>query len=172
MRPGVTGFLIVSEMSSRTARNLGLGALALLATCGGVAGGIYALVSSMMRDSRLYHEAMARASSDERVVEALGAPLEPGVLMSGSMETSGSTTTADIHFPLTGPKGKGRLYLNGSDRDGELQFRVLEVRVGNERLDLREVPKPAPEGDDLLDASLRRLEELKKQQEQNDGRVR
>ena len=74
--------------------------------------GILAIVFGAMRSSTPYQEAMQTINANSAAVEALGEPIEAGWLMSGSIETSGSSGTASFSIPVSGPKGSGTLRRN------------------------------------------------------------
>jgi len=94
--------------------------------------GIIALVLSGMRNSDVCRLAMAYVRQDEVVLQKLGSPIEQGWLMSGTMQTSGGSGTADLSLPISGPKGKGKLYLTAEKRAGEWKFSTLVLRIEGE----------------------------------------
>ncbi len=100
-------------------------------------GGIAALFTGL-RSSDVYQVALERAQSDPTVVEALGEPIEPGILFSGSINFSGSSGEADYSVPLRGPRGRATLYVIGQKRAGEWTFELMEVEIQDtgERVDL------------------------------------
>jgi Cytochrome oxidase complex assembly protein 1 len=104
----------------------------------GFVGGILAIVFGSMKSSDVYQQAFNTARSHPAVVEALGEPVEDGLFMSGSINVSGPSGSADISFPLHGPKGKGTIYAVASKSAGRWEYQTLEVAVDGsaERIDL------------------------------------
>lgn len=96
------------------------------------------LVSIGMRSSGAYAEALERARVDCEVQEALGAPVEPGWFVSGSVHVTGPSGEADLAIPLRGPQGSGKLYSTATKAAGRWSFEILEVETpGREdRIDL------------------------------------
>jgi hypothetical protein len=103
-----------------------------------VAAGIVALVMGSLKQSDAYKEALNRVRADAAAVEALGEPIEPGFLLSGSVNVSGPSGDAVLSIPLQGPKGRGTLYLEATKRAGRWEYSLLElaVDVRAERIDL------------------------------------
>ncbi len=62
----------------------------------------------------------------------------------GNVNVSGGSGYADLSFSLSGPKGKGTLYLVAQKSAGEWTFKRLEVQVEGrrERIDLLAAEKP------------------------------
>ena len=71
-------------------------------------------------------------------VEALGAPIEEGLLVMGNINLSGSSGEADLTIPLSGPKGNGTLYVVARKSAGQWTFSqlVLVVSESGDRIDL------------------------------------
>lgn len=104
----------------------------------GFVGGILAIVFGSMKSSDVYQQAFQLARSHPAVVEALGEPVEDGLLMGGQISVNGPSGSADISIPIHGPKGKGTLYAVATKSAGRWEYRTLEVAVeGREgRIDL------------------------------------
>ena len=105
--------------------------------------GLIMYVSSLVRSSDAYKEAMARAQASPAVQAALGTPITSGSLPSGNISVSGSTGSADISISISGPKGKGTLYVVAVKSAGTWEFNTLEVQVEGmpERINLMEEQK-------------------------------
>jgi hypothetical protein len=117
-----------------------------------VAAGFCALIVyfafGLMKTSDVYKEALARAKANPAVVRALGAPIEEGLFVSGSIQVSGPSGDADLAIPLSGSKGKGTIFLEARKSAGRWSFSKLLVEVDDtkERIDLLrpgEAPLPS-----------------------------
>ena len=101
--------------------------------------GIVALVFGVMKSSDVYQEALSRAKSNPAVVVALGSPIKEGLMVSGSTQTNGATGQADLAIPISGPQGKGTIYVAATKAAGEWDYSKLEVEIDGtkERIDLK-----------------------------------
>jgi hypothetical protein len=98
---------------------------------------LYAVESSIQH-GWCYKQALARARANPKVIEKFGQPIEPGWLVSGSFNSSGSSGDANIAIPIHGPKAKGTIYVVAKKSAGEWNFETLKVEVEGEskRIDL------------------------------------
>ncbi len=118
---------------------LGCGVLGILGVvvCGGGGFLLFKGIRTMMLDSEAYQQAIEIAEPE--IEERIGTPYEAGFLVAGSLNTSGGKTDADFNVPLTGPKGKGTLFVKATCYDGaDCDFSNLTLVVGSERVDLLE----------------------------------
>jgi hypothetical protein len=99
---------------------------------------IVSFVFGLMKSSDAYKEALAIAESNPYVQEALGYPLEDGLLVMGNITVNGSSGHADLAIPVSGPDGKGTLYVLASKSAGRWRFQrlVLDIEATHERIDL------------------------------------
>ncbi len=100
--------------------------------------GILALVFGMMKSSDAYKDALAIAQENQYVQEALGSPIEPGLLVMGNINVNGSSGHADLAIPVSGQYGEGTIYVVASKSAGRwtiLQL-VIDIKATNERIDL------------------------------------
>ena len=85
------------------------------------------VVFAAMRSAEPYKDGLERARGDARVQQALGAPIEPGWLMSGSIQTKNRSGDCDISIPLEGSKQKGTLRVIGTKDDGRWTYTKMLV---------------------------------------------
>ncbi len=78
-------------------------------------GSIALIVFGAMKSTDVYKEALARARVNSGVIEALGAPITEGFLVSGNTNVNGASGEANLSIPISGPKGK-RDDLRGSEQ--------------------------------------------------------
>jgi hypothetical protein len=94
-------------------------------------------VFSILKSSDVYKTAVARAKSNQRVVTALGTPIEEGMFVSGKTNVNGASGEADLGIPISGPKGKATIYAVATKSAGEWIFSKLVVKIDNgETIDL------------------------------------
>jgi len=99
---------------------------------------VVAFVFGLIRKSDVYAGALARACASDAVIEALGSPIRPGCLITGNINVSGSSGSADLAIPISGPKGKATIYVVAETSAGKWVFHVLtvEIRRTGQRIDL------------------------------------
>ncbi|MFN2476635.1 MAG: cytochrome c oxidase assembly factor Coa1 family protein [Chthoniobacterales bacterium] len=98
------------------------------------------VVFGAMKSTDVYKTAVARAKSNPAVTAALGSPITEGMFLSGSANTSGGSGTADLSIPISGPKGKGTIYVTATKAGGDWDYSKLYVEVDKtkERIQLKE----------------------------------
>jgi hypothetical protein len=90
---------------------------------------IFIAVVSATRSSEVYRTALMRAQAHPGVVERLGQPVEPGLLVQGRIETDNRQGEADLAIPISGPRGEAEISLVARKRAGIWHFEHLEVRT-------------------------------------------
>jgi hypothetical protein len=101
-------------------------------------GSILVIVFSAMKSTDVYKEALARAKADPAVTEALGSPIKEGFLLSGNTNVNGAAGESNLAIPISGPKGKGTIYVSANKALGQWNYSGLVVEIGetHERIDL------------------------------------
>jgi parvulin-like peptidyl-prolyl isomerase len=99
---------------------------------------IVGLVFYLIGNSEVSKLAFAQARSNASVLQRLGEPVERGWVIEGNVVTSGASGHADLAIPVSGPKGKGTLYVVTTKSAGQWIFETLQLKVegDNERIDL------------------------------------
>ncbi len=99
---------------------------------------IFVAVFGMMKSSDAYKDALAMVRENQYVQEALGSPIEAGLLVMGNINVNGSSGHADLAIPVSGPYGEGTIYVVASKSAGRwtLLNLVTEIAATNERIDL------------------------------------
>ena len=108
-------------------------------------GSIVVIVFSAMKSTDVYKEALARAEADPAVIEALGSPIKDGFLMSGNTNVNGASGESNLAIPISGPKGKGAVYVSANKSLGRWNYSGLVVEVGrtHQRIDLLQKSAPS-----------------------------
>lgn len=99
-------------------------------------GVIFALVFGLIKSSDAYEIAMSELRQNEQAIAILGEPIEEGFFTSGSINTSGSSGQADLSIPVSGPKGKGKVFVLATKSMGQWEINQLVLEVNNERINL------------------------------------
>jgi cytochrome oxidase complex assembly protein 1 len=108
-------------------------------------GSIVLIVFSAMKSTDVYKEALARAKTDPDVIEALGSPINDGFLLSGNTNVNGASGESNLAIPISGPKGKGTIYVSATKSLGQWNYSGLVVEVGqtHQRIDLLQKSAPS-----------------------------
>jgi hypothetical protein len=105
------------------------GCLGLLLLCAVFISVIFLSISTALKSSEIYQLALEKALTTPEVIEALGEPIEPGFMPSGSIQVSGPTGQAELSIPISGPKNSGTIYVVAQKSVGTWQFWQLEVAI-------------------------------------------
>lgn len=120
----------------------GLLLLVLLIAIGGTI--LVSVIMASFRHSDVYKEAMTKASASTQVRERMGEPIHAGWFVSGQLNVSGSTGTANLSIPIAGPRGRGVIRAAAS-KNGVWRFSCLQVEIRDQPgiVDLLSVQPPA-----------------------------
>jgi hypothetical protein len=96
------------------------------------------IVFSAMKSTDVYKEALARAKANSAVIDALGSPITEGFLVSGSTNVNGASGEANLSIPISGPNGKGTIYVAANKSLGRWNYSglVVEISKTHRRIDL------------------------------------
>lgn len=111
--------------------------LLMLVVCSFI-GLVFYGVSSAMKSTDAYQLAVQRARSDPEVTAAIGDPIIEGFFTTGSINTSGSSGSADMAIPISGPKGEAVIYLSATKSVGRWKFDdlIVDIDTSGDRIDL------------------------------------
>jgi hypothetical protein len=87
------------------------------------------VVFTAMKSTDVYKDALARAKAHPSVVEVLGSPIKEGFLVSGNTNVNGASGEANLSIPISGPKGKGTIYVAANKSLGEWNSSGLVVEI-------------------------------------------
>jgi hypothetical protein len=93
-------------------------------------GGVFFLLSH----SEAYKLAVSELEASTQVANLLGKPITTG-MPTGKISTNGATGEASLSFSVSGPKGKGTVYLAATKKDGAWSLGGLKLKMdGQDRL--------------------------------------
>lgn len=137
-------------MSTKVVRAL-IGCTTVIVVMGAFVGAVIFVAGISMRASQPYKDVIARAQKDPRVLEALGAPVEPGWVVSGRIRSSSRRRSeASVEIPLKGSRQNGSVYVSATQEGGEpwTYHRMVMTPDRGEPIDLLAgSPDTAPRGD-------------------------
>ncbi len=120
------------------------GCVGLLLCCTLAVGGMFAVISTTIRNTEVFTQAMQTLESDPRALDALGSPIEAGWLIQGNVSTEFRNGVqageADLSVPVSGPNGSGQLIVSAEDFGSGWEYRRLELQVDStgETIDLNQ----------------------------------
>jgi hypothetical protein len=88
----------------------------------------FIFIVNVAKRSDVYREAFTRASNDPRVVAALGTPIEKGWWVTGSVNIDNSEGSANLTFPISGPKGSAKVHAVASYDGSGWKYTTLTVK--------------------------------------------
>ncbi|MGH9580864.1 MAG: cytochrome c oxidase assembly factor Coa1 family protein [Terriglobales bacterium] len=113
-------------------KTIALGCMGFLLLCVlGVAAMVF-LIFGSIRSSDVAQQALARARAHPTIIQKLGTSIEPGWMISGSINTSPGRGEAKLTIPISGPRGSATIYADAEKRGGDWEFSVLEVAIDGE----------------------------------------
>src|SRR5205823_6366902 len=111
---------------------------------GGCGLAIFFFATGVMKQSDAYKTALARAQTNPAVIGAIGSPITQTGIVSGNSNVNGATGEANLSIPLSGPKGKARLYVEAKKSADLWFFQTMQVKIEKtgERIDLNQLQLP------------------------------
>jgi len=102
------------------------------------AGSIVLIVFSAVKSTEVYKDALTRAKAHPAVIEALGSPVTDGFLVSGNTNVNGASGETNLSIPVSGPKGKGTIYVAATKSLGRWNYSglIFEIAETHQRIDL------------------------------------
>jgi hypothetical protein len=91
--------------------------------------GVAAIVFGAIRNNEPYQHAIEVVTHDQRALNALGAPVQPRWLVSGSINVSGPSGDANLAIPVRGQARAGTVYLVAKKSAGKWTYETLELEV-------------------------------------------
>ena len=105
------------------------------------------IVFSAIKSTDPYKDALARAKMHPAVIEALGSPIKEGFFVSGNTNVNGASGESSLSISISGPKGKGTIYVTAAKSLGRWSYSglVVEIQATRNRIDLLKGPAPPNE---------------------------
>ena len=115
-----------------------VGCLSFLVLFVAFVGSIALIVFGAMKSTDVYKDALGRAKGNSAVIDALGSPITEGFLVSGNTNVNGASGEANLSIPISGPNGKGTIYVAANKSLGRWNYSGLVVEIGktHQRIDL------------------------------------
>jgi hypothetical protein len=88
---------------------------------------------------------LARAKAEPGSNPSSRFPIKDAFLVSGNTNVNGASGESNLAIPISGPKGKGTIYVSANKSLGQWNYSglVVEVRQTHERIDLLQKSAPS-----------------------------
>ena len=121
------------------------GCLGLLLSCGCLGALFFGLTYQALRGTGVFVEAVALAKQSPEVKQALGEPIEAGMMLQGSIQSNNDQGSASFSVPLEGPKAAGTLLVEAYKDGEQWKFTTLQVELpGQDSINLLGGPPEPP----------------------------
>lgn len=126
---------------------IGCGCLVLFLLVAGSCAAMFSGVVWALQQSDAYVYAIEQVEKHPQVSEALGTPVESGILVTGNINLDNDDGTVDLEIPVSGPKGSGTIKVSGTKTDGVWNFDnlICVIDATGQVINLMDVPEEAPE---------------------------
>jgi hypothetical protein len=96
------------------------------------------IVFRAVKSTDVYKDALARAQAHSSAIEALGSPIKEGFLVSGNTNVNSASGETNLSIPISGPKGKGTIYVAANKALGRWNYSglIVEIAKTRQRIDL------------------------------------
>lgn len=95
----------------------------------------------VLKKATPYADSLEAVQSNPGAIEALGEPIDPGFVVSGSVNLNNDDGDAALSYPVSGPNGKGTVKVTGKKAAGQWSYETMELQVeGGETIDLQAAP--------------------------------
>ncbi len=101
-------------------------------------GSIFYGVANAIEDSQPYEYALEKINTDENLINALGSPIEKEGMVNGSWNYTNGQKAVNMKIPISGPKGKGTLFVEATGEGDDWTYQVIRVEIKDqEPIDLK-----------------------------------
>ncbi len=116
---------------------LGIGCLGIIVVVAAMAAGLFGAYQSITT-SEPYQLALEQTRSSEAAIQALGTPIEEGMVTSGGLRHSDGVSETNIEIPVAGPDGSGTLFVSAEKPGTQWLLTTLELEMAGSagRIDL------------------------------------
>jgi len=104
----------------------------------GIFTGILLTCFVVIRSSKIFKLTVATVQADKQVIEHLGLPINPGLLVLGNISRRASGTMVNLTIPLSGSQGNATVFAVASKKDNQWIFSSLQLQFPDHgpRIDL------------------------------------
>jgi len=120
--------------SSGCLKLLGCGCLILLILGVGGCGAFAFGVVAMLRNSEPCQRGFALAAANPEVLAVTGQPLTMGWFITGSISDQGSSGSAELSIPVSGPSGSGHVLVTAELTPDNWQYRSITFKAADGRI--------------------------------------
>jgi len=108
---------------------IGCSVLIVLGVCAVIA--VVLFVFGVIKRTDVYKDALEKVRNDQRVVAALGQPINPGFWVTGNVDANNQKGTASFDFPVSGPNGSAKVHVVAQTEGRKWEYSELVVTPSN-----------------------------------------
>ncbi|WP_432821535.1 cytochrome c oxidase assembly factor Coa1 family protein [Trichloromonas sp.] len=107
------------------------------------------LITGIMKYSDAYRLSLDVLQHDPQVIELVGEPVSPGLLIIGNVQASGGTGRAVLSYTIAGPKGEATAHVFASKEIEGWQLKELTVYSEEQQKRIDLITQSRPDGKSL-----------------------
>ena len=108
----------------------------LVLVCVAAVGGFIAAVFGLIKSSEPYQHAVELVTHDPQVAAMLGAPIQTGWLVTGSIHLENDSGTADLVIPVKGRLHNGSVYVLAHKLAGRWSYERITLARDDQQADI------------------------------------
>jgi len=119
----------IETKKSPVLKIIGCGCLGIV-VIGAIAGVLMVtLVGKVLKGNAPYKDSVAAVQTNSAAIEALGEPIKPGFMPSGSISVENDSGEVEFFIPVKGPKGSGIITVKGTKAGGGWSYEIWHLNV-------------------------------------------
>lgn len=92
-------------------------------------------IGAVLKNNEPYKDSITAVQTNPAAIEALGEPIEPGLIPSGNINVNNGVGEVDFNIGVSGPKGAGTIKIIGKKTDGIWTYQTWHLKVdGQEKV--------------------------------------
>ena len=95
-------------------------------------GSLFYGVATLLEGTDPYEYAIEKINNDQQLIDELGTPIVKEGMVQGSINYTNGNGEAIMQIPISGPKGKGILYINASSINDNWTYHEIRVEINDE----------------------------------------
>lgn len=117
------------QKKSPVLKYIGCGCLGIV-VLGAIAGAVMVVgIGKVLKSNDPYKDSVAAVQSNPAAIEALGEPIDPGFMPSGSINVQNDSGDVEFFIPVSGPKGSGTITVKGTKAGGVWSYETWHLKV-------------------------------------------
>ncbi|MFK5921364.1 MAG: cytochrome c oxidase assembly factor Coa1 family protein [Verrucomicrobiota bacterium] len=86
-------------------------------------------IGKALKSNAPYKDSIVAVQANQVAIEALGEPIKPGFMLSGSINVENDGGNVTFSIPVSGPKGSGTITVKGTKAGGVWSYDTWQLKV-------------------------------------------